>query len=206
MTISQDDCAELWEDNEKLIDPMRGFWMFILACGMVCYTRPAVAQVDQQLAQEYFKEARALCERDSGRLWGVLICAPMVVADLRTQTFATSQPPPDAPRPKVVGFVNAPFDWNGVTWIAYTWDDLSTAPAWRRKEIMLHEMYHGVQKQLGLGVGLLENEHLDELDGRYWLQLEWRARAQALQTSVRQKVSAIHHAPTFRQPQRDNLQ
>ena len=38
----------------------------------------AVAQVDQQRAQEYFKEAQALCERDGGRLWGVSICAPMV--------------------------------------------------------------------------------------------------------------------------------
>ena len=28
----------------------------------------ADAQVDQQRAQEYFKEARALCERDGGRL------------------------------------------------------------------------------------------------------------------------------------------
>jgi len=26
--------------------------------------RPAVAQVDQQRAQEFFKEAQALCERD----------------------------------------------------------------------------------------------------------------------------------------------
>ncbi|MBC7841118.1 MAG: hypothetical protein H7099_02340, partial [Gemmatimonadaceae bacterium] len=57
---------------------------------------PAVAQVDQQRAQEYFKEAQALCERDGGRLWGVSICAPMVIGDARTRTFATSQPPPDA--------------------------------------------------------------------------------------------------------------
>ena len=31
----------------------------------------AAAQVDQQLAQEFFKEAQSLCERDGGRLWGV---------------------------------------------------------------------------------------------------------------------------------------
>jgi len=38
---------------------------------------PAVAQVDQQRAQEYFKEVQALCERDGGRLWGVSLCAPI---------------------------------------------------------------------------------------------------------------------------------
>src|ERR1044071_2963896 len=55
----------------------------------------ARAQVDQQRAQEWFKEAQAVCERDGGRLWGVKICGPMVIADRRTQTIATSQPAPD---------------------------------------------------------------------------------------------------------------
>ena len=41
--------------------------------------------------------AQALCDRDGGRLWGVSICAPMVIGDARTQTCAASQPPPDAP-------------------------------------------------------------------------------------------------------------
>lgn len=202
MTKFADDRAELLVENERLIIRMRSFWMTIFVCSAVCYTQPTMAQVDQQLAREYFKEAKALCERDSGRLWGVSICAPMIIADLRTQTSATSQPPPVAPRPKVVGLVNAPFDWNGVTWIAYTWNDLATAPAWRRREIMLHEMFHGVQPQLGLGVGLTENEHLDAADGRYWVQLEWRALAQALKTQGAQRTSAIRDALAFRQRRR----
>lgn len=202
MTQFAEHRAELLVGKEKLTIRMRPFWMTILVCGVVCHTQLTIAQVDQQLAQEYFKEARALCERDSGHLWGVPICAPMIIADLRTQTFATSQPPPDAPRPKVVGLVNAPFNWGGVTWIAYTWDDLATAPAWRRREIMLHEMFHGIQQQLGLGVGLLENEHLDALDGRYWLQLEWRALAQALKSQGAQRTSAIRDALAFRQRRR----
>ena len=194
--------TELLVENGKLIIRMRTFWMSILVCGILCYTQPTIAQVDQQLAKEYFKEAQSLCERDSGRLWGLSICAPMIIADLRTQTFATSQPPPDAPRPKVVGLLNSPVNWGGVTWIWYAWEDLANAPPWRRKEIMLHEMFHGVQPQLGLSVGLLENEHLDALDGRYWLQLEWRALAQALKTSGAQRVSAIRDALAFRQQRR----
>src|SRR4051794_17515897 len=53
----------------------------ILLCLLVPSTPPVVAQVDQQRAQEFFKEAKALCERDAGRLWGVSICAPMVIGD-----------------------------------------------------------------------------------------------------------------------------
>src|SRR5438874_11679867 len=93
------------------------------------FARPAVAQVDQQRAQEFFKEAQALCERDGGRLWGVSICAPMVIGDARTQTFATSQPPPDAPRPKLVGLVNGPLQWGDTKWAALTWDTIANWPA-----------------------------------------------------------------------------
>ena len=63
----------------------------------------AVAQVDQQRAREYFKEAQALCEREGKRLWGMSLCGPMVIADLRTQTIATSRPAPEGPRPRLLG-------------------------------------------------------------------------------------------------------
>jgi hypothetical protein len=181
---------------------IRASWVMIVVCGVLGYTRPAMAQVDQQRAQGFFREAQALCERDGGRLWGVSLCAPMVIGDARTQTFATSQPPPDAPRPRSVGYVNAPIQWGGVTWIAYTWDDLVNAPPWRRNEILLHEMFHGVQPRLGLAVGNLENEQLDALDGRYWLQLEWRALARALGTSGVQRNAAVRDALAFRQARR----
>ena len=89
---------------------------------------PAIAQVDQERAQAFFKEAQAVCERDGGRLWGVSLCGPMVIGDAATKTFATSQPAPDAPRPPVVGLVNAPVQWGGLTWGSYTWDTLKNAP------------------------------------------------------------------------------
>jgi hypothetical protein len=77
---------------------------------------PAVAQVDQRPAQEYFKEAQALCERDGGRMWGVSLCGPMVIADPVTGTIATSQPAPTGDRPRGIGFLNAPVQWGGTTW------------------------------------------------------------------------------------------
>ena len=95
------------------------FCTAVLASVVIGHAPPAAAQVDQQRAQEYFKEAQALCERDGGRLWGVSLCAPMVIGDMRTRTFATSQPAPDAARPQLVGLVNAPIQWGGATWGAY---------------------------------------------------------------------------------------
>jgi hypothetical protein len=90
------------------------FWYWLTAVAT-----PAVAQVDQERAQQYFREVQALCERDGGRLWGVPVCGPMVIGDMRTQTFATSQPAPGEARPRMIGLVNAPITWGGVTWGAY---------------------------------------------------------------------------------------
>jgi hypothetical protein len=174
----------------------------ILAYVVIGYPPPAAAQVDQQRAQEYFREAQALCERDGGRLWGVSICAPMVIADRRTQTFATSQPAPEGARPRLLGLVNAPVQWGGATWGAYMWDDVVNKTPRSRKELFLHELFHGVQRRLGLGAPALATEHLDAADGRYWLRLEWRALARALRESGEQRNLAVRDALAFRQARR----
>src|SRR5262245_1862809 len=174
----------------------------ILAYVVIGHALPAVAQVDQQRAQEYFKEARGLCERDGGRLWGVSVCAPMVIADIRTQTIATSQPAPEGARPRQLGIVNAPVQWGGATWGAYIWDDVVNATPRHRREIFLHELFHGVQPQLGLMAPALATEHLDAVDGRYWLRLEWRALAQALRESGAERDIAVREALAFRQARR----
>ncbi len=180
----------------------------ILVCVVLGHPPPAVAQVDQQRAQEYFKEAQALCERDGGRLWGVSICAPMVIGDARTQTFATSQPPPDAPRPRIIGLLNGPIQWGDTMWAALSWDTIANWPARTRGEAFAHESFHIVQRSKGIGAAdrarlataaRSENEHLDAADGRYWMRLEWRALARALGQSGKLRGQAVRDALAFRQ-------
>jgi hypothetical protein len=166
---------------------------------------PAGAQVDQRRAQDFFKEAQALCERDGGRLWGVSVCAPMVIADRRTETLATSQPAPEGARPRLLGLVNAPIAWGGVTWAAYIWDDVVNRTPRDRQELFLHELFHVAQPRLAqgdLGAPGLTTEHLDAADGRYWLRLEWRALARALRASGDERARAVRDALAFRQARR----
>ena len=160
---------------------------------------PAAAQVDRQRAAEYFKEAQALCDRDGGRLWGVPICAPMVIGDARTQTFATSQPPPDAPRPRLIGLLNGPIQWGDTMWAAMIWDTLAPKTPRAGGAMLVHESFHIVQMRLGLGVGTVSAEHLDSVDGRYWMRLEWRALALALRASGEPRSLAVREALAFRQ-------
>jgi hypothetical protein len=178
------------------------FCIAFLTCVVAGQPLPAAAQVDQQRAQEYFKEAQALCERDGGRLWGVSLCAPMVIADRRTQTIATSQPPPDGARPPLLGLLNAPIRWGGERWTAYVWNDVVNRAPRERNELLLHELFHGVQPQLGVAAPSLDSEHLEAADGRYWLRLEWRALAWALRESGEPRDRAVRDALAFRQARR----
>jgi len=100
---------------------------------VVGHPPPAVAQVDQQRAQAFFKDVQAVCEREGKRLWGMSMCGPMVIADLRTQTIATSQPAPEGPRPRGLGILNAPIEWGGATWAAYMWGHARQRAAARRQ-------------------------------------------------------------------------
>jgi hypothetical protein len=123
----------------------------------------------------------------------------MVIGDARTQTFATSQRQPDAPRPRLIGLLNGPIQWGDAMWAALTWDTLVNWPARTRGEAFLHESFHIVQMRMGLTVGMDANEHLDSVDGRYWLRLEWRALARALRESGEARALAVREALAFRQ-------
>jgi len=167
---------------------------------------PAAGQVDQALAQQYFKEARALCARDGGRLWGVSLCSPMVIADAATGTIATSQPAPAGDRPRVLGLVNAPVQWGGVTWSAYNWQMIPKDDQGERGRLFMHELFHCIQPSLGLlAAGAPAPSHLDVLEGRYWMRLEWRALARALGASGAARTAAIADALAFRAARRQRF-
>jgi hypothetical protein len=126
----------------------------------------------------------------------------MVIGDMRTQTFATSQPAPEGDHPRLVGLVNAPIEWAGATWAAFIWDFVVNETPRGRQELLLHELFHRVQPQLGLNVPAPPSEHLDAVDGRYWLRLEWRALARALRESGEQRKVAVRDALAFRPARR----
>lgn len=162
-------------------------------------SRPASAQVDQDRADGYFREAKRLCEREGGRLWGVALCGPMVFADARSHTIATNEPTPDAPRPRALGYANAPMAWGGERWSTYVWSIIPDDPE-ARDRLLIHELFHRVQPRLGLLVSNSPrgNDHLDTREGRYWLQLEWRALAAALGARGEARERAVRDALAFR--------
>jgi hypothetical protein len=95
--------------------------------------------------------------------------------------------------------VNAPVQWGGVTWSAYAWQMIPKDQG-ERGRLFMHELFHRVQPGLGLMTGgsVDTPDHLDSLEGRYWIRLEWRALARALAASGAARKSAIADALAFR--------
>jgi hypothetical protein len=162
----------------------------------------ADAQVQPELARRYFEEATKLCERDAGRLWGVSLCGPMVIVDQATGTHATSQPEPAGPPPRFQGFADGPVSWGGVRWFSFPLFMLPEKNADTRQQVMLHGLFHRIQPELGLTAEDGFNEHLDTLEGRVWMRLEWRALRRAVESSGSARAEAISDALAFRRQRR----
>jgi hypothetical protein len=177
---------------------LNGFFLLMLLGAAT----PAKAQVQPELARQYFAEATKLCERDAGRLWGVSLCGPMVIFDPATRTRATSQPEPEGPPPRFPGFADGPVSWGGLRWFSFPLYMLPANDADLRQQVMLHGLFHRVQPELGLlGAGDGSNEHLNTLEGRFWMQLEWRALRRAVDSSS-DRTEAIADALAFRRERR----
>jgi hypothetical protein len=129
----------------------------------------------------------------------------MVFADPATRSIMTNRPAPAADRPPVLGFVNAPIEWGGTRWAAYVWPMIPKDDAQARGRLMLHELFHRVQAELGLMVSGPSNDHLDALEGRYWLRLEWRALARALKSTGPDRIAATRDALAFRDMRRNTF-
>jgi hypothetical protein len=71
-----------------------------------------------------------------------------------------------------------------------------------RQQVMLHGLFHRIQPELGLITEDGINEHLHTLEGRIWLQLEWRALRRAVESSGSDRAEAIADALAFRRERR----
>ncbi|MFY9938130.1 MAG: hypothetical protein WAK33_14725 [Silvibacterium sp.] len=174
---------------------------------------PFAAQTSQPIpfdaAQRDFAEAKALCQDDAGKLWGVSLCGPILFVDPDSRTLVANQPDAQGaltPQggvnvgilPKSENFANTATDWSGTHWTEMMWplpDELS-----RRDTLMLHELFHRIQDKLPFApMRNASNAHLDTLDGRYTMLLEYRALARALNASDdNERRVAIADALLFR--------
>lgn len=161
----------------------------LLALAAALGTAPAVAAVDPVRAQALFREAAQLCGRDGGALWHHSLCGPILLVDWTDGTAVANQadaggalkaagPVFAGKLPEDLVIANTPIEWSGSRWTELLWplpDDVA-----HRHVTLSHELFHRAQLELGMVQRDGGNLHLDTLEGRILLQLEWHALARAL--------------------------
>lgn len=168
----------------------------------------AQAAVDPIGATKVFAEARTICTRDGGALWGKSLCGPMLLVDPTDRSLAANQadaggafehsgPVFTGTLGPAVVLANTSVSWSGTHWSEILWP--LPEDAQQRHVMLAHEMFHRIQPALGMGWPEGDNRQLDTLQGRYLLQLEWRALAKALRaTTAADRRTAIADAVLFR--------
>lgn len=164
--------------------------------------------IDLQLAQRYFSEAKWISDDDGGKLWGKALYGPMVFVESRTRTLVANERPSaegfvehsgiyTGKLPPQFGIANYGFTWEGKRWTMVMWP-LPTNRA-ERSTLMMHELFHRIQPELGHQISGGQNAHLETMEGRIWLQLELKALADALAArSQLERDKSLTHALLFR--------
>jgi hypothetical protein len=163
--------------------------------------------IDFALAEQYFQEAQAICRGDNGKLWGVSLCGPLMFVERGSRMIVANQSDAEGnlsrkgnvfagSLPQKETIANTATRWAGVKWTMVVWPLPTNRQA--RARLMMHELYHRIQDDIGFPASNPVNNHLDTLEGRLWLQLEWRALKRALTTDGAESTKAIEDALIFR--------
>jgi hypothetical protein len=163
--------------------------------------------IDLSLAARYFAEARSASARDGGRLWGRAAYGAILFVDRSSREVVANQADANGLLERrgdvFVGrlgesenIANTATEWSGTRWTMVAWPLPRAAHA--RATLMLHECFHRIQRELHLPASDPPNPHLDTLDGRLWLQLEWRSLEEALLSEGDARRVAVADALAFR--------
>ena len=165
----------------------------MVSCFLALTVLASAGPIDTSLAARYFQEASWISSDDGGALWGKPLGGPMIFVDPETRETVANQAPDDSgfeskgtvfvgKLSDQIGLANTAFDWRGKRWSMILWP-LPTERA-ERSRLMMHELFHRIQPELGILLSAPQNAHMETKDGRLWLQLELRALSEALSATV----------------------
>jgi hypothetical protein len=186
----------------------------ILFCLLVCSI--AIGQASGQetmgpgLAKSYFGEVASLCALDSGKLWGINLYGPIMLANPENRQIIANQQDNNnsfveqdnvfvGKLPADINMANTSFEWGGINWTMVRWDALQANDNYSRDKLLIHECWHRNQDKFGIKPAMTANAHLDEAQGAILLKLEFMALKNAIQEGVpANQILHLQNALTIR--------
>ncbi len=157
-----------------------------------------------------FQKVKSIDDTDNGTMWGIPLTTRVMVVDPDTRKVIATEADNKGRFKKIgdlyegqlsddVGIANTTTKYGGKQWAMILYsesDDISDTVV-----TYVHEMFHNLQRELGQDSshnGGYDNSHMDEMDARIYLKLEWEALHKALDSSGEEKEKAIADALAFR--------
>ncbi len=186
---------------------MKLFFIFTVIISLVVSAQ-TTPPLDSTQAKIYFSEALRLSDKESGKHWNRKLYGPILFVDYENRTVIANEQDSngllrrngdvfEGKLPAEMEPANTSVEWSGTLWTMMVWQMIPTDRLIREK-MFAHEMFHRIQNSLKLQPQDKLNLHLDSLEGRVWLQLEWRALAAALIEQGAAQTQAVKDALAFR--------
>ena len=193
--------------------------LFLISFALASNPAPAApcpaeqdSSIDPDKAARYFREAEEISEADGGKLWGLELYGPMLFVDRNTRFLVANRQNGSGTLRRrgdiflgkldeKISIANTSFRWHGEDWMMILWESLSDDP-YKRNRLIMHELWHCNQSELGFPGVPSHNRHLNKMKGRFLLRMEWRALAHALKSSGEKRRQAAGDAVLFRRLRR----
>jgi hypothetical protein len=168
--------------------------------------------VDLNETRNYFDEIRKICDSDNGKLWGRSLWAPILIIDKNTRFIIANEPDNEGNLHKqgdvFIGYfpVNKNIS-NSTTHFGNKYWMMVMYPlpenTYQRNHLLIHELFHRLQDELKIGSGNYNNSHMDNMDARILIKLEWLALENAVNSKEKEKTGTfIKDALVFRKYRR----
>ena len=168
------------------------------------------AQVHMPLDTLYrqFERVKEICDKDNGKLWGISLYGPILVIDKTSKMIVANQPDLEGqlkqqgevyvgnyPKNNIVACTATKFAGKSWVMVSYPFDEKDTFDLYRT---YIHESFHRIQDDLGFHCDGYNNGHMDQMEARIYLNLEWQALLKAIDTLGIDQNRAIKDALLFR--------
>jgi hypothetical protein len=166
-------------------------------------------------ASRYFKSIEAICNRDSGKLWGKNLYGPIMFVERTSRRISANKPDNEGLLkakdgiytgfyPKELILSIAPVKFGG-TQFAMTQLPVEE-DEYRIKTRAIHSLFHRFQEEEGIMPASFNAKNMDEKEARLWIKLEWKALRKALNSEGEERQLAIRDALIFRGSNRELYQ
>lgn len=187
---------------------MRKLTFFALLLMLIsCKEKVTESYFTTEKASANFRKIEEICNRDSGRLWGVNLYGPMMFVDRTSRKITSNQNDNDGLLKLKDGIYTGLYPReNLITTSAVTYGGtlfgLAPLPPeedeYRIITRAIHSLYHRHQQITGIKPEYFNVVTMDEREARTWIKLEWKALRKAIEADGEEQSVAIRDALIFR--------